>query len=46
MIRLPRLEIEGKRFVVLEESEYERLCREAGQAVEADDLPALPKQRS
>ena len=37
------IEVAGKRFVLLEESDYERLCREAGEAVaDDDDLPALP----
>jgi DNA-binding XRE family transcriptional regulator len=44
MIGLQRIELEGKRFVVLPETEYERLCRDAGKAAEdAPDLPALPK---
>lgn len=43
MIGLQRLQIEGKRFVLVEESEYERLCRQAGEAVEDADLPPLPK---
>ncbi len=43
MIGLQRLEIKGKRFVLLEETEYERLCREAREAVAEDDLPPLPK---
>src|SRR5947208_1608381 len=43
MIGLQRLELEGKRFVVIEESEYERLCREAGEAADAADLPEFPK---
>lgn len=45
MISLQRIEVEGKRFVLLEETEYERLCREAGEstALVEDDLPALPK---
>lgn len=45
MIGLPRLEIEGKRFVLLEEQEYERLCRDAGETAGGtdDDLPPLPK---
>ena len=30
MIGLQRIEVEGKHFVLLEEREYERLCREAG----------------
>jgi DNA-binding XRE family transcriptional regulator len=42
---LQRLVICGERFVVLQESEYETLCREAGrfEDVPEDDLPALPK---
>ena len=43
MIGLQRIQVEGKRFVLLEESEYERLCREAREAVADDDLPAYPK---
>jgi DNA-binding XRE family transcriptional regulator len=45
MIGLQRIEVEGKRFVLLPESEYDRLCREAGEAVATADeeLPALPK---
>lgn len=40
-----RLVIEGKRFVLVRESEYEQLCREAKRIgdVAEDDLPALPK---
>jgi len=45
MIGLQRIEVEGKRFVLLEETEYERLCRDAGAAAKAadEDLPAFPK---
>lgn len=45
MIGLQRIQVEGKRFVLLEEAEYDRLCREAGVAAETadDELPALPK---
>lgn len=43
MIGLQRLELEGKRFVVLAETEYERLCREAREAPAEDELPDLPK---
>lgn len=43
MIGIQRLELEGKRFVVIEESEYERLCREASEEAEAGDLPEFPK---
>ena len=40
---LQRIEVAGKRFVLLEEPIYERLCREAGQAIGDDDvLPPLP----
>ena len=43
MLALQRIEVAGKRFVLLEEPVYERLCREAGQAVRDDDvLPPLP----
>lgn len=42
MIGLQRLEVAGKRFVLLEEADYERLCRSAGEAVDLDDLPPLP----
>jgi DNA-binding XRE family transcriptional regulator len=40
-----RLLIEGKRYVLLRETEYETLCREAGrfEDVPDDDLPPLPK---
>ncbi len=44
MIGLQRIEVEGKRFVLLEESAYERLCREAGVAADDDEeLPPLPE---
>lgn len=45
MIGLQRIEVEGKRFVLLEEGEYERLCHESGEAADLDDadLPPLPK---
>jgi DNA-binding XRE family transcriptional regulator len=44
MIGLQRIEVEGKRFVLLPETEYDRLCRGAGEAVVEDDaLPPLPK---
>jgi DNA-binding XRE family transcriptional regulator len=48
MIGLQRIEVEGKRFVLLEEGEYERLCREAGEAVDVQekDLPLFPKADS
>ncbi len=42
---LQSLEVMGKRFVLLEQGEYERLCREAGGAANlADrDLPPFPQ---
>ena len=45
MIALQRIEVEGKRFVLLPETEYDRLCRGAGEAVaiDEDELPPLPK---
>ncbi len=45
MIGLQQIEVEGKQFVLLPKIEYERLCREAGEALAADDegLPPLPK---
>ncbi len=45
MIGLQRIEVEGKRFVLLPEPEYDRLCHNAGEAVALEDeaLPALPK---
>ena len=44
MLGLQRIEVAGKRFVLLEEPVYERLCREAGEVVADDDvLPPLPK---
>jgi len=45
MVGLQRIEVDGKRFVLLEESDYERLCREAGAVAGTaeDDLPPLPK---
>jgi hypothetical protein len=44
MAALQRIEISGHRLVVLEEAEYERLCREAGrEATEDSALPAFPE---
>ena len=45
MIGMQRIEVEGKRFVLLEEGDYERLCREAGEVAGTaeDDLPPLPR---
>jgi DNA-binding XRE family transcriptional regulator len=45
MIGLQHIEVEGKRFVLLPEGEFDRLCRRAGEALTVDDeeLPPLPK---
>lgn len=43
MIGTQTIKIAGKRLVIMEESEYERLCRLAGRAVEDDELPKLPE---
>jgi|tagenome__1003787_1003787.scaffolds.fasta_scaffold18319611_1 ribosome-binding protein aMBF1 (putative translation factor) len=45
MIGLQRIEVAGRRFVLMEESEYERLCAKASETVPLDDenLPPLPK---
>ena len=43
MIATQSLHIAGKRLIVMEEREFERLCRLAGRAVAEDDLPSLPK---
>jgi DNA-binding XRE family transcriptional regulator len=45
MIGLQRIEVAGQRFVLVEESEYERLFAKASEAVPLndEDLPALPK---
>lgn len=45
MLGLQRIEVEGRRFVLVDEAEYERLRARAGEAVPLDDsdLPALPK---
>jgi len=45
MIRFQRIEVEGKRFVLLEEGQYERLCQKAGEAAHGaeHDLPPLPE---
>ncbi len=39
----PTVEIEGKRFVLVEESEFRRLERQTGRKREADGPPALPE---
>lgn len=45
MIGIQRIEVAGQRFVLLPESEYERLCSRASETVPLtdDDLPPLPK---
>ncbi len=45
MIGLQRIEVEGKRFILLPETEYERLCHNAGEAAAINDeeMPPLPK---
>lgn len=45
MIGLQRIQVAGERFVLLPESEYERLCAKAGETVPLtdEDLPPLPK---
>lgn len=45
MVGHQRIEVAGKRFVLIEEAEYERLCARAGAEVKLDDsdLPPLPK---
>ena len=43
MLEMQRIEIAGQRLVVLEEAEYERLCRETGREVPDEALSAFPK---
>src|SRR6476620_3689729 len=45
MIDQQRIQVAGHFFVLLEESEYERLCARAGEVVPLndDDLPPLPQ---
>jgi ribosome-binding protein aMBF1 (putative translation factor) len=45
MIELQRFELAGQRFVLLPESEFDRLCAQAGEATAPanDNLPPLPK---
>ena len=43
MPTLQFLTVANRRFVVLEESEYERLCKRAGIEIADADLPPLPK---
>ena len=42
MIALQRIEVEGKRFVLLPEPEYERLCHGAGEAMAMTTCPHSP----
>jgi len=44
MIGTQRIEVAGQHFVLIAESEYERLCARAGEIVPLndDDLPPLP----
>jgi len=42
---VPTIVLAGKTFVVLEQSEYERLCRKI-QGEDDPDLPTLPKPNS
>lgn len=45
MIAVQRIELAGQYFVLIEETEYEKLCVRAGRvvALNADDLPPLPE---
>lgn len=45
MIGLQRIEVAGRRFVLVDEAEFERLCARASETVPLDvgDLPPLPK---
>jgi DNA-binding XRE family transcriptional regulator len=45
MIGLQQIEVAGQRFVLVPQSEFDRLCSKAGEAVplDDDDLPPLPK---
>lgn len=43
MINHQRIEVDGKRFVLVNETDYERLCRQASREIGPDDLPDLPK---
>ena len=45
MIGLQRIEVAGRRFVLVPESEFDQLCSRAGESVPLvdDDLPPLPK---
>lgn len=43
MLGLQRIEVAGHRLVVLDEAEYERLCREAGRDAPDEAMPDFPK---
>lgn len=45
MIATQQIEVAGQHFVLIERSEYERLCARAGENVETSDeaLPVLPE---
>jgi len=43
MMPMQRIRVAGRRFVLVPEADYERLCREANKSVDQGDLPPLPK---
>jgi DNA-binding XRE family transcriptional regulator len=43
MMPMQRIRVAGRRFVLVPEADYERLCREANKRVDQGDLPPLPK---
>ena len=45
MIGMQHIQVAGHRFVLIEETEYDRLCARAGEVVPLndDDLPPLPE---
>ena len=43
MMPRQRIRVAGRRFVLVPEADYERLCRDANKSVDQDDLPPLPK---
>ena len=44
MATVQKIRIAGRRFVLLEQSEYERLLSRAGAATQDHELPALPER--
>lgn len=42
MLKAQLIQISGTRLIVMEERDYERLCRAAGRRVEKSDLSPLP----